>query len=130
MGTNCGLCFHSVSFVLMKVFVFCRFALGTFGMDGFLGENVPVVKLKEILSRLKEVYCGTTGYEVKTVSLPDICVRIVVQRLRNFPYFMWYARNQTPFPTTVSMTFLSTCTFQIVRNVTGCERSLKFYTRY
>lgn len=33
-------------------------------MDGFLGENIPVVKLRDIITRLKEVYCGNTGYEV------------------------------------------------------------------
>ncbi|GMH36333.1 hypothetical protein BSKO_04201 [Bryopsis sp. KO-2023] len=46
-----------------------EFVLGTFGMDGFLGENRPVVKLGEIINRLKEVYCGTTGYEYMHV--PD-----------------------------------------------------------
>lgn len=38
-------------------------------MDGFLGENIPVVKLRDIIERLKEVYCGNTGYEVMQQSI-------------------------------------------------------------
>lgn len=33
-------------------------------MSGFLSENRPIRTLREILSRLRETYCGNIGYEV------------------------------------------------------------------
>ena len=34
-------------------------------MTGFLSEERPIRKLREVLGRLKEAYCGTVGYEVR-----------------------------------------------------------------
>ena len=41
-----------------------RFFLGSWHQSGFLAENRPTRTLREILTRLRETYCGTIGYEV------------------------------------------------------------------
>jgi hypothetical protein len=33
-------------------------------MAGFLSENRPIRTLREILTRLRETYCGNIGFEV------------------------------------------------------------------
>lgn len=48
----------------------CRFFLGTWKMRGVLAEDRPIRTLREVLDRLRDAYCGTTGYEVK--SLPSL----------------------------------------------------------
>ena len=50
-----------------------EFALGTIGMQGFLGVSAPVVSLRSILSRLREVYCGDIGYEYMHIPDRDKC---------------------------------------------------------
>lgn len=46
-----------------------EFVLGQYGLDGFLGENKPIVKLGDVVKRLREVYCGNVGYEY--MHIPD-----------------------------------------------------------
>lgn len=41
-----------------------RFFLGTWQQEGFLAETRPTRTLREILTRLRETYCGSIGYEV------------------------------------------------------------------
>lgn len=41
-----------------------RFFLGNWNQAGFLAENRPIRTLRDILSRLRETYCSSTGYEV------------------------------------------------------------------
>ena len=50
-----------------------EFALGTIGLEGFLGVSSPVVKLKDIISRLGEVYCGNIGYEYMHIPNREKC---------------------------------------------------------
>ena len=40
-----------------------EFFLGTWRMKGFLAEDQPYWTLRDILSRLRETYCGNIGYE-------------------------------------------------------------------
>ncbi|KAL9250291.1 2-oxoglutarate dehydrogenase, mitochondrial-like protein, partial [Drosera capensis] len=40
-----------------------EFFLGVWRMSGFLSENRPVQKLRSILARLEQAYCGSIGYE-------------------------------------------------------------------
>jgi len=40
-----------------------EFFLGIWNQEGFLSEKRPVRTLREILTRLKETYCGSIGYE-------------------------------------------------------------------
>ena len=42
-----------------------RFFLGSWHQSGFLAENRPTRTLREILTRLRETYCGSIGYEVR-----------------------------------------------------------------
>eukprot|EP00887_Chlorella_sp_A99_P003603 scaffold7.g3603.t1 len=42
---------------------------GSWNMEGFMAENRPVRTLREILTRLKETYCGSIGYEY--MHIPD-----------------------------------------------------------
>ena len=41
-----------------------RFFIGNWSQEGFLSEGRPTRTLREILTRLKETYCGPIGYEV------------------------------------------------------------------
>ena len=41
-----------------------RFFIGTWNMKGFLGEERPIQTLRQVIQRLQETYCGTTGFEV------------------------------------------------------------------
>lgn len=43
--------------------------MGTQGNRGFLSDTSPRQKLHEILTRLREVYCGPIGYEY--MHIPD-----------------------------------------------------------
>ena len=44
--------------------IYRRFFLGNWNQAGFLAEGRPTRTLREILTRLRETYCSTTGYEV------------------------------------------------------------------
>ncbi|CAM6090199.1 unnamed protein product [Calypogeia fissa] len=46
-----------------------QFFLGVWQMSGFLAENRPVQTLRDIIKRLEQAYCGTTGYEY--MHIPD-----------------------------------------------------------
>ena len=46
-----------------------EFFLGTWNQEGFLSESRPVRTLREILTRLRETYCGSIGYEY--MHIPD-----------------------------------------------------------
>lgn len=46
-----------------------EFFLGTWNQEGFLSESRPVRTLREILTRLRETYTGTIGYEY--MHIPD-----------------------------------------------------------
>ena len=46
-----------------------QFFLGTWNQEGFLSESRPVRTLREILTRLRETYCGSIGYEY--MHIPD-----------------------------------------------------------
>eukprot|EP00976_Prorocentrum_cordatum_P102725 1193182-Prorocentrum_minimum.AAC.2 len=50
-----------------------EFFIGTWRMKGFLSEDRPVRKLKDILQRLEESYCGSIGYEFMHVPDRDRC---------------------------------------------------------
>ena len=54
---------NPVSYLLLLCLSF-RFFLGTWNMSGFLSENRPIRTLREILTRLRETYCGNIGFEV------------------------------------------------------------------
>ena len=49
------------------------FFIGTWKMKGFLSEDRPVQTLRQILTRLKETYCGTVGYEYMHIQDRDQC---------------------------------------------------------
>jgi hypothetical protein len=59
----CAPCLSFVLNVFLRL-VLRRFFLGTWNMAGFLSENRPIRTLREILTRLRETYCGNTGFEV------------------------------------------------------------------
>jgi 2-oxoglutarate dehydrogenase E1 component len=42
-----------------------RFFIGTWNMKGFLNEDRPVQTLRQVLTKLQNAYCSTTGYEVR-----------------------------------------------------------------
>jgi 2-oxoglutarate dehydrogenase E1 component len=46
-----------------------EFFIGIWNQEGFLSEQRPVRSLREILTRLRETYCGTIGYEY--MHIPD-----------------------------------------------------------
>lgn len=48
-----------------------EFVLGTIGMEGFLGVSSPVISLRGIVQRLREVYCGDIGYEYMHIPSRD-----------------------------------------------------------
>jgi 2-oxoglutarate dehydrogenase complex dehydrogenase (E1) component-like enzyme len=50
-----------------------EFFLGTWNQEGFLSESRPVRTLREILSRLRETYCGSVGYEYMHIPDRDKC---------------------------------------------------------
>jgi len=50
-----------------------RFFVGTWRMSGFLSEDRPVQTLRAILSRLKQAYCGSVGYEYMHISDRNQC---------------------------------------------------------
>ena len=43
-----------------------RFFIGTWNMKGFLNEDRPVQTLRQVLTKLQNAYCSTTGYEVRS----------------------------------------------------------------
>ncbi|CAD7704337.1 unnamed protein product [Ostreobium quekettii] len=65
-----------------------EFVLGQFGLDGFLGENKPIVKLGDIVKRLKEVYCGNVGYEYMHIPDREKCnwIRDKIETLAEVKY--------------------------------------------
>eukprot|EP00210_Caulerpa_lentillifera_P004773 g4557.t1 len=50
-----------------------EFALGTIGLGGFLAADRPVISLKDIVSRLREIYCGDIGYEYMHIENREKC---------------------------------------------------------
>lgn len=50
-----------------------EFFLGTWNMAGFLSENRPIRTLREILTRLRETYCGNIGFEYMHIPDRDRC---------------------------------------------------------
>ena len=50
-----------------------EFFLGSWSQSGFLAENRPTRTLREILTRLKETYCGSIGYEYMHIPDADKC---------------------------------------------------------
>ena len=50
-----------------------EFFLGSWHQSGFLAENRPTRTLREILTRLKETYCGSIGYEYMHIPDGDKC---------------------------------------------------------
>lgn len=50
-----------------------EFFLGSWHQSGFLAENRPTRTLREILTRLKETYCGSIGYEYMHIPEADKC---------------------------------------------------------
>ena len=55
---------HRGDRVLRPACAGARFFLGTWKMRGVLAEDRPIRTLREVLDRLQDAYCGTTGYEV------------------------------------------------------------------
>jgi len=51
----------------------CRFFLGNWNQAGFLAEGRPTRTLREMLTRLRETYCASTGYEVNPCTI-FLCV--------------------------------------------------------
>jgi len=50
-----------------------EFFIGTWRMSGFLSEERPVQTLRQVLSRLKQAYCGSVGYEYMHISDRNQC---------------------------------------------------------
>lgn len=50
-----------------------EFFIGVWNQEGFLSENRPVRTLREILTRLRETYCGTVGYEYMHIPSRSKC---------------------------------------------------------
>jgi len=50
-----------------------EFFLGNWNQAGFLAEGRPIRTLREILTRLRETYCSTTGYEYMHMPDRDKC---------------------------------------------------------
>lgn len=50
-----------------------EFFIGTWNQEGFLSESRPVRTLREILTRLRETYCGAIGYEYMHIPDRDRC---------------------------------------------------------
>jgi len=50
-----------------------EFALGIIGLEGFLGVSAPVVSLRDMLNRLRTVYCGDIGYEYMHITHREKC---------------------------------------------------------
>lgn len=50
-----------------------EFFLGTWRMKGFLAEDQPYWTLRDILSRLRETYCGNIGYEYMHIMDREKC---------------------------------------------------------
>lgn len=50
-----------------------EFFLGTWHQEGFLAEGRPIRTLREILTRLRETYCGTIGYEYMHIHETEKC---------------------------------------------------------
>ena len=46
-----------------------RFFIGTWNMKGFLNEDRPVQTLRQVLTKLRNAYCSTTGYEVRLATV-------------------------------------------------------------
>lgn len=51
----------------------CRFFVGTWNMSGFLNEDRETRTLREIVTRLRESYCGSIGYEYMHIPDRDRC---------------------------------------------------------
>jgi len=49
------------------------FFVGTWRMKGFLNEERPIQTLRQILTRLRETYCGTIGYEYMHIQDREQC---------------------------------------------------------
>lgn len=50
-----------------------EFFLGSWAQAGFLAENRPTRTLREILTRLRETYCGSIGYEYMHIPEAEKC---------------------------------------------------------
>jgi 2-oxoglutarate dehydrogenase E1 component len=50
-----------------------EFFLGSWSMEGFMAEDRTVRTLREILTRLRETYCGSIGYEYMHIADKDRC---------------------------------------------------------
>ena len=57
----------------MRQYVCCRFFVGTWKMAGFLNEERETRTLREIVTRLREAYCGSIGYEYMHIPDRDRC---------------------------------------------------------
>ena len=64
-----------------------RFFLGTWKMRGVLAEDRPIRTLREVLDRLQDAYCGTTGYEVGPAGGAHLFVSPAPPALYNQPFF-------------------------------------------
>ena len=42
-------------------------------MKGFLNEDRPVQTLRQVLTKLQNAYCSTTGYEVRLCFKQPLC---------------------------------------------------------
>ena len=59
--------------MLCLIYVCCRFFVGTWKMAGFLNEERETRTLREIVTRLREAYCGSIGYEYMHIPDRDRC---------------------------------------------------------